>query len=297
MINQLVQKSNERYKKSKCWTCSYKNHCPHDCGKCLHYVHTPQAAPAPRKYNCRKMCDYYVCKYSHRYMSELYYAFYNLSDLRNVQKLKVLFIGCGPCTDILALDLLRKEGIYNYESLEYRGVEINPGIWRKIHADIKQIASQDYKIEIIPEDACDYVDKLERDSWKPHVIVFQYVFSDMQKHSDESKILHLLSVLGTYISQSCDVNTYIVCNDINLSRMYNGGREFFDILRQNISSPIKYSQRHFCNNNKRSHYNYGDEYNNNILVSSIPKDILVYEPYDSCASAQMIIKKVINSDN
>ena len=100
-----------------------------------------------------------------------------------------------------------------------------------------------------------------------------------------------------HISQSCDVNTYIVCNDINLSRMYNGGREFFDILRQNISSPIKYSQRHFCNNNKRSHYNYGDEYNNNILVSSIPKDILVYEPYDSCASAQMIIKKVINSDN
>lgn len=109
-------------------------------------------------------------------MSELYYAFYNLSDLRNVQKLKVLSIGCGPCTDILALDLLRKEGIYNYESLEYRGVEINPGIWRKIHADIKQIASQDYKIEIIPEDACDYVDKLERDSWKPHVIVFNMCF-------------------------------------------------------------------------------------------------------------------------
>ena len=161
----------------------------------------------------------------------------------------------------------------------------------------KNIAPHDYKIEIIPKDACDYVDKLCDDSWNPHIIVFQYVFSDMQKHSDESKILHLLSVMGNYISQHCETNTYVVCNDINLSRMYNGGREFFDILRQNISCPIKYRQCHFRNNNKRSHYNYGDEYNNNILVSDIPENLSNYEPYDSCASAQMIIKKVVNNDN
>lgn len=297
MINQLVQRSDERYKKSRCWTCSYKKHCPHDCGKCLHYIHTPQAAPSPRKYDCGKMCDYYVCKYSHKYVSELYYAFYNLRDLKNVKNLKVLSIGCGPCTDILALDLLRKEGIYNFQSLEYRGIEIDARIWKRIHADIKQIAPQNYSIEIIQEDACDYVDKLDVGAWSPNIIVFQYVFSDMQKHSAEAKIMHLLSVMGNYISQHCDINTYIVCNDINLSRTYNGGREFFDILRQNISCPIKCSQRHFRNNNKRSHYNYGDEYNNNILMCSIPNNLLDYEPYDSCASAQLIIKKVIDSDN
>ena len=32
----------------------------------------------------------------------------------------------------------------------------------------------------------------------------------------------------------CDDNTYIVCNDINLSRQYMGGREFFDILDDKI---------------------------------------------------------------
>lgn len=293
MVDKLIELSDTRFKKSKCWLCSYRKNCPHDCGKCLHYIHTPNIAPAPRKYDCGKMCDYYVCKYSHKYMSELYYAFYNLKYLKNVEKLKVLSIGCGPCTDILALDILRNEGVYNYKSLEYRGIEINTRIWKKIHEDIKQIAPVDYSIKIIQEDACDYVDKLDNDSWTPNVIVFQYVFSDMQKHSDESKILHLLSVIGNYISQHCDVNTYIVCNDINLSRVYNGGREFFDILHKNITCPTNSSRRHFHNNNKRRHYNYGDEYNNNILVRSIPKSILGYEPYDSCASAQLIIKKVI----
>ena len=293
MLKQLVQMSDQRFRKSKCWLCSYKKHCPHDCGKCLHYIHTPNAAPAPRKYDCGKMCDYYVCKYSHKYMSELYYAFYGLRDLKNAESLKVLSIGCGPCTDLLALDLLRNEGIYNFNSLEYRGVEVDTRIWKKIYEDIKHIAPSNYNIEIIPEDACEYVDKLYDDDWRPNLIVFQYVFSDMQKHSDELKIRHLLSVMGNYISRYCDINTYVVCNDINLSRMYNGGREFFDMLRQNISCPLKYSQRHFRNNNKRSHYNYGEEYNNNILVSSIPDGLLDYEPYDSCASAQLIMKKEI----
>ena len=297
MINQLVQMSDGRYRTSRCWQCSYKKNCPRDCGRCLHYIHTPSAAPAPRKYDCGKMCDYYVCKYSHKYMSELYYAFYNLTDLRTLDDLKVLSIGCGPCTDLLAFERLRKEGIYNFKSLEYRGIEIDTRIWKRIYCDIKQIAPANYDIQIIDEDACDYVDRLYDDEWRPNVIVFQYVFSDMQKHSDEDKIQHLLSAMSNFISHSCDINTYVVCNDINLSRAYNGGREFFDILCQKITCPKIISKRHFYNNNKRSHFEYGNEYRHNELVCSIPDYIWDYDPYTSCASAQLIIKKVIENDN
>ena len=92
MLSKLTSLCCERYKKSKCWTCSYRKYCPHDCGRCLHYIHTPSAAPAPRKYDCGRMMDYYVCKYSHKYMSELYYAFKQLRDVRTIDKLKVLSI-------------------------------------------------------------------------------------------------------------------------------------------------------------------------------------------------------------
>ena len=53
----LVNKCNERFKRSKCWICKYRKYCPHDCGRCLHYVHSPNAAPLPRKYDCGRMCD------------------------------------------------------------------------------------------------------------------------------------------------------------------------------------------------------------------------------------------------
>ena len=296
MIEKLVELSDNRFKKSKCWLCSYRKHCPHDCGRCLHYIHTPDKAPAPRKYDCGRMCDYYVCKYSHKYMSELYYALRGLKDLKNINNLKVLSIGCGPCTDILALDYLKKHGLYNYNSIEYRGVEIDTNIWKRIYADIKEIAPDTYDINIINADACSYVDQLLEQEWKPNLIVFQYVFSDMQKHSQEEKIMHLLETIGKYVSQ-CENGLYIVCNDINLSRQFNGGREFFDMLLNKISCKTQYIQFHFNNTNKSGHFNYGQEHKSNNLVCPIPDKILSYEPFTSCASAQMIIKKVISNDN
>ncbi|MBQ4603384.1 MAG: hypothetical protein IJB16_02175 [Clostridia bacterium] len=214
-----------------------------------------------------------------------------MKDLKKLDALKVLSIGCGPCTDLLAFNLLNQEGVYSFKTLDYRGIEIDTRIWKKVHEDLEQIAPQNYSIEIINADACEYVDNLLEQNWKPDVIVFQYVFSDMQKHSDKSKIDHLISVMGNYVSQ-CNNNTYVVCNDINLSRTYGGGREFFDILLQNISCQTKSSQRHFNNSNKRSHFNYGEEYRNNSLASDIPTYLHNYEPYDSCSSAQLIIKKV-----
>lgn len=296
MIDNLVNLSDVRFKKSKCWFCSYRNNCPHDCGKCLHYIHTPNIAPAPRKYDCGRMCDYYVCKYSHKYMSELYYAFQNLEDLKHIENLKVLSIGCGPCTDMLALDYLKQSRVYNYSTLEYRGIEIDTTIWKKIHNDIGDLVPDTYDINIINYDACLYVDQLLEQEWKPNLIVFQYVFSDMQKHSKEEKIEHLIETIGKYISQ-CPNNTYIVCNDINLSRRFNGGREFFDMLLNKIPCETQYIQCHFNNSNKNGHFNYGQEYKSNKLICPIPTSIQCYEPFTSCASAQMLIKKVTNNDN
>ena len=211
-LSTLVSKANERFRRSRCWVCKYRKYCPHDCGRCLHYVHSPDAAPSPRKYDCGIMCDYYVCKYAYKYVSELYYAFNRLVDLKNKKILRVLSVGCGPCTDLLALNILKNRKRCSFDELDYKGIEIDTKIWKKVHKDISSLATHGYKFDIINEDACTYIDYLLENEWKPDLIVFQYVFSDMQKHTDDDSIMHFLDSMSKYI-QSCDNNTYIVFND------------------------------------------------------------------------------------
>ena len=60
-----------------------------------------------------------------------------------------------------------------------------------------------------------------------------------------------------------------------------------------ISNPKIVRRMHFNNNNKDRHFEYGDEYKRNCLIfDDIPDEIRkAYNPFDSCASAQILIKK------
>ena len=78
MLQTILSKCDERYDANcdQCFDCSYGEHCPHDCEKCLDYIHNPGHAPegAPeRKYDCAHMADFYTCKYACRYTSEILY--------------------------------------------------------------------------------------------------------------------------------------------------------------------------------------------------------------------------------
>lgn len=48
---------------------------------------------------------------------------------------------------------------------------------------------------------------------------------------------------------------------------------------------------HFLNANKENHFEYGKEYKDNKLIfNEISEDIKInYNPFDSCASAQILI--------
>ncbi len=135
-------KRNDRHRCEQCADCSYDTYCPHNCEKCLDYIHNPSHAPdgAPeRKYDCTHMANVYTCKYSCRYASEIVYAVERLKDLSNLTDLKVLSFGCGPCTDLFAIDYLRSLGILSYQNLEYRGVDYSEDVWKYIHRDIKTL--------------------------------------------------------------------------------------------------------------------------------------------------------------
>ena len=120
MLNKILSRCDARYEKpenEQCEDCSYGECCPHDCEKCLDFIHDPSHAPegAPdRKYDCTHMADFYTCKYSCRYASEIMYALELCKDLHFLRDFKVLSFGCGPCTDLFAIDALRECGVISY---------------------------------------------------------------------------------------------------------------------------------------------------------------------------------------
>ena len=69
MLETILSKCDERNDRhgcEQCVDCSYDTYCPHDCEKCLDYIHNPSHAPdgAPeRKYDCTHMANVYTCKY------------------------------------------------------------------------------------------------------------------------------------------------------------------------------------------------------------------------------------------
>ena len=141
-------------------------------------------------------------------------------------------------------------------------------------------------------------------SWVPNLIVFQYVFSDMEKHSDAKNINDFIETFAQYYNEKVVPNTYIILNDINLGRGYGGGRDYFDQLRNKLCSSISRKGR-FCNDNSKSiYYPRGYPYGENS-DGEFPKNENrfdwspweKYSPFDTCASAQMIIKKVVKNDN
>jgi hypothetical protein len=55
-----------------------------------------------------------------------------LRDVKSSDNLKVLSFGCGPCTDLLALDCLWNTREYSYRKLEYRGVDYSEVVWSRV---------------------------------------------------------------------------------------------------------------------------------------------------------------------
>ncbi len=306
MLSQLVHLCDERYHNyAECDTCPNSNFCQHNCGECLKATHFSKEALVKRHYDCTKMMDFYVCKYAYRYTSELIYAFSMLQDLKTKENLKVLSLGCGPCTDLLALDYLKQHNEYHFETLDYRGVEINPIIWENIHKDIRNIVKEisGWSFAVFPQDIAQYICEQNMNQWKPDLIVLQYVLSDMCKNMESKEINKVIKIIANYVDQLRN-ETYIVCNDINLSCSMGGGRECFDSILEKICTNTQYSQNHFFNNSKSNHFEYGVEYDkNDIVMDGLDNNVWLkylkdnYNLFESCASAQMIIKKVGNNDN
>lgn len=304
MIDSILTKCNTRWSAHNCGNCSdcsYGDFCPGSCDKCLDAIHNPSHAPegAPkRKYDCVHMADFYTCKYACRYTSEIMYAMERLQDLSSVDKLKVLSFGCGPCTDLFAIDYLQRHGAVSFYALEYRGIDYSEEVWAHIHRDIKCFENDSRRIRFFYQDACEVIHDIAKGTWTPNLVVFQYVFSDMKKHTDAKKITEFIDVFAQYFNNKVLPNSYIILNDVNLGTSYGGGRDYFDYLQRKLMNVI-YRKGRFCNDNATGFYQRGYPYGDDS-DGEFPRNInrfnlrpwRKYSPFDTCASAQMLIKKV-----
>jgi len=313
MLKKLLDICDKRFLAERngkpCQNCNYNEYCPnntHGCGVCLEWIHYPDRVPEgapPRKYDCTHMADYYTCKYSCRYTSEMVYAFQGMKDIKHMKSIKTLSFGCGPCTDLLALDYLKKAGELNFINLEYRGIDYNPTVWENIHANIKSIQSTGIITQFYYEDICKFIDRIGEGSWIPDIVTFQYFLSDFHKQSNTQGVMDFLHAFSAFSNNYMQPNSYIILNDINLDTSRDGGRDYFDILFRLLTS-CECRKGRFCNENSQSSlcprgYPYGDgdikygnigEFSNNTIFfdhSQWP----FYSPHETCASAQMLIKK------
>ena len=153
------------------------------------------------------------------------------------------------------------------------------------------------QVKFYERDILELVDIIVEKKWIPDLIIFQYVFSDMYKKNSAEEIRRFIDKLAKFLNEQIGKSIYILANDANIGMKYEGGRDFFDILEKKINEPKIMRRYHFNNDYRPTHYDYGEEYEDNGIYFEIPAHIKEkYDSIDSCASAQVLIKKTVKKE-
>lgn len=293
LLKKILEYCNNDYINDEyiCKNCNHPKKCPGKCEECLRQIHFKADEAGNRhSYDCKNLMDYYVCKYSFKYTSEMCYAFKEIRELVCKEKnLNVLSIGCGPCTDLFALDCMKKQGTYCYREINYIGIDPLEK-WERIHDFIKYNVN-DINLCFKYKKIQKILPKLFEKEFRSDIIIMNYLLSDFHKYQGSAEVIDFLNYLVYYII-NVSPNAIIIINDINLDCSRGGGRDYYDIL---FSKLRKYGfnciRKHFKNNNKMYHFDYGQEYGKNELIFSneFVSEYDDFNPYRSCASAQIII--------
>lgn len=228
LIDDLVYECDERYRQNKdscqCEYCKCEICDESNCAECLRSIHYPEKDNEKRTYDCVNMADYYYCRYSYRYASEVVYGLKQFRDIANLDTLKVMSVGCGPCTELAAIDYMRQKGEINYKKLEFRGIDPLNDMWKYIWEDID--AYYKGKVKFFERDILELVDIIVEKKWIPDLIIFQYVFSDMCKKKTAGEINIFIDKLAKFLNEQTGKSIYILANDANIGMKYEGGRDF-----------------------------------------------------------------------
>lgn len=285
MIHELIGFSNQTYDRAnRCGNCP--NNCPEtgNCEQCLENVHYGIDG---RIYNCTNILSFYVGKYAYKYSSEIGHVF-NYPRFGVFQEYNILSLGCGPCTDYFGI---LNSIISNNRNirLNYLGIDINND-WNPIHNWMLQRLGNTYGV--LTMDVYDFLANpahyLER--YVPNIIIVNYLLSDLLKAGRDINVF--INKLEENIFRNLATNSYIIINDYNRGLNANDPRTYYSnfvhAIREN--SDVKCFYCHYRHNINR-YFKYGYQHASNALLFQVQPEYRIFNPWEFCSSAQLIIKK------
>ena len=294
LINELTLFCDKNYMSSCAGSCMRYNQCNHavkcsgGCSNCLKEIHFPESDSDRCDYNCLKLINFYVCRYTHKYASEMFYLLGKSRVLSGMKEYKILSLGCGGCSDLIAFDTFAVN-----KNLAYVGIEINR-LWEHVHNFIHKYKGIKRKKFIKNFGYFDALDVMQINP-QSNVLVLNYVLSSIHR-SVPSKTMNFLRVLYAFMTNPNLSRPFVfLFNDVN-NTFY--GRNNFDRMIcavQNFYGERISIQRFYFdykNDDEGKVYRYGTKHIASGLLYALPYKLRVsqYGIREFCTSAQVLIE-------
>ena len=273
---------------TKCSICNHeKQKCPGSCQECLNEL-MYKDKNGRINYDCDKLLAFYVCKFLNRFVSEIYYLLQDemvLDALNKFEEFNVLSFGCGPATDLIALDAFIRKYREGPANIRYTGIDIAKN-YRNIHTKVSDL-SEYYgysKPKFIYDNIIDNISKYKFNN--KNMIILQNIFSALDKINKRDAVNRFLdNLVDAIIKLSKD--SIILINDINHFNMYRD--EWIEIPQliekyRSCESKIMYFSDYHC-------YNWIQHLNNSAIFCFPEQfDVYKYDYWNKCKSVQLFIK-------
>ena len=295
LIHEIVDYCNTEYRDADtnhlCRDCNHPSECSGSCKNCLEQVHYPSKYPTGKKdYDCDNMINFYVCDYINKYASEMLYLLRKSEKLKEIDNYHIISIGCGAAPDLMAFEQYVSE-TDSSKKIGYLGFDINE-LWQPIHDKINE-----YNCPVIKKTRFKYEDVIQffdaRAVKEANVIVLQYVISHFYNTNQTHQIKSFFANLIENVVKHKDNGEpfVILINDVNSC---NRGRNFFEDLVEALKSHNYHGQfgcYYFDYRIQNDFQRYGDKHpSNGTLFNLSEYDLKIYEPWEVCSSAQMLIE-------
>lgn len=284
LIDDVIEFCNLEYQNEDCIQCNSKIMCDMSCNGCkqclddIHYHYNKYRD----FYDCEKLLDYYVCRYSYKYCSEIIYALDEL-DLSEYPYFHILSLGCGAAPDLMAFDYMGYK-----QKISYCGFDKNTCL-EKIH-DFIEDSYWNGKVRFHRNvDVLTYFENHALE--KCNVLVIQYLISFFYNDIGAIGLKKWFEQLANNIVKYKPQNSpmLIIINDVD---SVNTGRDAFPLFVNEIEKVglniVLEVRKRFKNHN---YYENSEQYETKRNVFDIPeKFISNYCVAITCESAQLILE-------
>lgn len=256
------------------------------CEECLRVIHYETVDTS---YPCSNSCYVYICKYAHKYASEIYKALEEI-DFSTIPHPRVLSLGCGPATELCALDYLKS--VHTIQGYDYTGVDLNDN-WSTIQKFYRENSPNRSNIIFQIDDANNFIDQCTITDYD--LIIFNYFFSDMVTFAGKEMVRTLLDNLVRKMHSKA-YYPKIIFNDIAIY-FTDQEKGAADIVMDKLCSVQNYQRRilRYFKNEKSPNFSPMDWANftrieDNSLSFTILPVCANYNPYATMSAAQIILQ-------